>query len=305
MFRIRVWLLKGLLRLLSWLPLRVHYALGRFVAWLAGNVVRYRRAVVDGNLALCFPEKSNAERKAIRKDFYRHFGDLVAETVWFGGCRNPERLRRQRLVEIENPDTVAELLRTAPSLVILSSHCGNWELFGGIGNYNYTDTPTGFTEQNYCVVYREQSSKVWNEVLGWNRLAPVLDKEHFEGYLEMLNFVRYAFRNRDRKKVYDVRSDQRPYTPSPANIEVEFLGQKVDSMTGAAALARKFGMAVAVQSMRSDRRGHYILHYTPVCTDASTMSAEEIMQQYYRVLEADIRQQPELNLWTHKRFIRI
>lgn len=305
MLRIRVWLLRGLLRLLGLLPLRVHYALGRFVAWLAGSVVRYRRQVVDGNLALCFPEKPDAERNAIRRAFYRHFGDLVAETIWFGGCRRPERLRRQRLVEIENPGTVADLLDAAPSLVILSSHCGNWELFGGIGSYNYTDTPTGFTEQNYCVVYREQSSKVWNEVLRENRLTPIRDREHFEGYLEMLDFVRYVFRHRDQKKVYDVRTDQRPYTPSPANIEVEFLGRKVDSMTGAAAVAHKFGMAVAVQSMRSDRRGHYILHYTPVCTDASAMSPEEIMQQYYRILEDDIRQQPELNLWTHKRFIRI
>ena len=45
-------LLKGTLRLLSKLPLGVHYALGGVLAWLARVVVRYRRHVVDHNLAL-------------------------------------------------------------------------------------------------------------------------------------------------------------------------------------------------------------------------------------------------------------
>ena len=146
MHRLGTWILKALLRLLGLLPLRVHYALGRFVSWLAGDVLRYRRDVVVSNLTRCFPELNTWDLKPIRKAFYRHFGELIAEAVWFGGCRNPERLRRQRLVEIENPEEAARLFEAAPSVVVMYSHCGNWELFGGIGSYNYTDTPLPFTE---------------------------------------------------------------------------------------------------------------------------------------------------------------
>ena len=104
MRKIGTWLIKALLRLLGLLPLRVHYALGRVVAWLAEDVFHYRRDVVIHNLTKCFPDKNVWDLKPIRKDFYRHFGDLVAEAVWFGGCRNAERLHRQRLVEVENPE---------------------------------------------------------------------------------------------------------------------------------------------------------------------------------------------------------
>lgn len=298
-------LVKGLLRLLGLLPLRVLYALGRFVAWLAGDVVRYRRDVVMYNLTKCFPEKNVWELAPIRKAFYRHFGEIVAETVWFGGCRDAGRLHRARLVEVENPEVAARLFDAAPSMVVMYSHCGNWELYGGIASYNYGDTPLPFTEQNYCVVYREQSSRMWNEILRENRFAPLKDRKHFPGYIESKDIVRYAFSHRDEKKVYNLNTDQRPYFASSANLELEFMGQRVQTMTGGAALARKFGMSVAYLTMRRERQGRYVMRYTPICEDASAMSVEEIMKQYYKLLEQDIREQPENYLWTHQRFVRI
>ena len=295
----------GLLRLLRLLPLRVHYALGRFVAWLAGDVLRYRRDVVMHNLTKAFPDRNVWDLKPIRKEFYRHFGELVAETVWFGACRNPKRLRRARLVEIENPEEAARLFDAAPSMVVMYSHCGNWELYGGIESYNYSDTPVPFTEQNFCVVYREMSSRMWDDILRDNRFAPLKDRRNFPGYIESRDIIRYAFSHRDEKKVYNVNTDQRPYFVSPGNLDVDFFGQRVQTMTGAAALARKFGMSVAYLSMRRERQGHYLLHYTPICEDASKMSVQDIMQTYYTLLEKDVREQPGNYLWTHQRFARI
>ena len=305
MHKLGVFLLKVPLRLLGLLPLRVHYALGRFVAWLAEDVVRYRRDVVMHNLTKAFPEKNVWDLKPIRKAFYQHFGELVAEAVWFGGCRNAKRLRRARLVEVENPEVAARLFEAAPSMVVMYSHCGNWELYGGIESYNYTDKPLPFNEQNFCVVYRELSSRAWDEVMRDNRFAPLKDRKHFPGYIETKDLIRYAYSHRDEKKVYNVNTDQRPYFASPANMDVDFFGQRVQTMTGAAALARKLGMSVAYLSMRRERRGHYVMRYEPICEDASKLGVAEIMQQYYRLVEADIRQQPENYLWTHQRFARM
>ena len=89
----------GLMRALSALPLKVHYAFARFLSWFLKNVMRYRRDVVITNLSRSFPDKKYHEISAIADEFYKHFGRLVAEAVWFSGCRNPERLRRQRIVE--------------------------------------------------------------------------------------------------------------------------------------------------------------------------------------------------------------
>ena len=295
----------GLLRLLGLLPLRVHYALGHFLAWFAENVIRYRRDVVIHNLTRCFPDKNAWELKPLRKAFYRHFGDLVAETVWFGGCRSAKRLRRQRLVEVVNPEVISHLYEVAPSVVVMYSHCGNWELFGGMLNYNYTDTPFPFDEQDYCVVYRQMSSKMWDDIMRENRTAPLKDRKHFSGYIESQDIIRYAFSHRDEKKVYNLNTDQRPYFKSSGILDIDFMGQRLQTMAGAAALARKFGMAVAYLGMRPDRRGHYEMRYVPICEDASKMEVQEIMQQYYTLLEKDIREQPENYLWTHQRFARI
>ena len=64
-------------------------------------------------------------------------------------------------------------------------------------------------------------------------------------------------------------------------------------------------MSVAYLTMRREGRGHYVMRYVPICENASRMEVQDIMQQYYRLLEADIRQQPENYLWTHQRFARI
>ena len=295
-------MIHGVLRLFGSMPLKVHYAISGFLAWIIGDVFRYRRDVVSFNLARCFPEKTTKELKALRKDSYRHFADIVVEAVWFGACRNPERLRKARIVSIANPELALDLFGKAPGMAVLYSHCGNWELYGGIENYNYTDGKIPFTEQNFCVVYKETNSRTTDAVLRENRVAPLKDRDGFEGYVETKELVRYALRHRDDKKVYNINTDQRPYVSSNANVPVRFLGLDTESMTGAAAIARKLGMAVCYLTMRIEERGHYILEYKPICEDASKMTAQEIMQQYYSYLEEDIRKQPANYLWTHKRF---
>lgn len=66
-------LLIALFRFIAHLPLGVLYLLSDFAFVLVYYVARYRRAVVDDNLAQCFPDKTADERNAIRRNFYRNF----------------------------------------------------------------------------------------------------------------------------------------------------------------------------------------------------------------------------------------
>lgn len=302
--KIGKFLIQALLRLLSLLPLKVHYALGRVMAFLAEKVFRYRTSDVLINLARSFPEKKYDELREIKHRFYLQLGDIIAETVWFGGCRNPERLHRKHLVELD-PEGLRELNRLhelAPSVVIMVSHAGNWELYGGVASYNYSDVPLPLTEQNFCIVYLKQKSKMWDEILRDNRFAPLVDRKNFEGYLESRQLVRYVFTHRGEKKFFNINTDQHPYFNAPDFMKVKFMHQECTTMRAAADLARKFSFAVCFLSYTLESRGHWKLNYIPVCDNASEMSAEEIMNRYYRLLEADIDAQPWNYLWTHRRW---
>ena len=302
MKKVGEYLIRGLMAVFAALPLGVHYFNARILAWLAGSVFRYRRAVVEDNLRQSFPEKDEAAIKALTRDFYNHFADLVVEAVWFGGCRNPKRLRRSHIVEVANPEEMAHLTEVAPSVSVMYSHTGNWELLGGIASYNYSDVDTGFTEQNFCVVYRKMSSDLWDRIMRDNRFAPLLDREHFEGYLESKELIRYAFRHKDEKKYYHSNTDQRPYFAGSDNVSISFMGRECKTMSGVAGIARKFGYAVCYMGMERAGRGRYVIRYRTICEDARTMSVEDIMKRYYELLEEDIRKQPENYLWSHRRW---
>ena len=286
------------MRLLSLLPLKVHYALASVLGFLLEKVFRYRVQDATINIARSFPDIDYKEVKAIRHRFYRHLADIAAEAVWFGGCKGGRRLHESRIVRIDGLTELARCHESSPDIVVLMSHTGNWELYGGYASYVYTEEPMPFNDGNVCIVYLRQSSKVWDQVMRSNRLAPI--EEGFEGYLESRQVIRYALEHRGQKKIYNFITDQYPYFGS--TLPVRFMNQDTLSMKGAADLARKTGAAVFYLGMTSEGRGHYTLRYKPICDNASEMSSAQIMEQYYSLLEADIRAQPWNWLWTHRRW---
>jgi len=293
-------LIKGPMRLLGKLPLKVQYWNAGLVAFLAGSVFNYRRDDVMVNLARSFPDKKYKELRRIKKEFYRHFGDLVAETLWFGAS-DERRIRKQDIAHVVNPEEFQQVFDNAKSVVNLYSHCGNWELFGGI-EYYFPKDNSPVHEDNCVVVYKEMTSKVWDQLLKENRLAPLGNPKSFEGYVESNDIVRFIFNHKDRKMVYNFNTDQSPYIYSGANLDIDFMHQRTKTMTAAAALAHKFGFAVCYMSMPSVSRGHYEIRYELICQDASQMSVADIMDRYYRHLERDLNSQPWNYLWTHRRW---
>ena len=287
------------MRLLSLLPLRLHYALARLVAWLAEKLIRYRVSDVLVNLGRSFPDKDYSEIKAIKHRFYRHFGNLLAETIWFGGC-SFKRLQKSGIVRFEGLEELERLYESSPSVMVLMSHAGNWELYGGFESY--FEEPLVFNPGNVVIVYLQQSSKMWDDIMKRNRLAPMKDPKGFEGYLESRRVLRYALEHRSEKKVYNFIIDQYPYFAVKNPLHVRFMGQDTVTMTGAADLARKLGMAVCYLSVQEKEGGGYVYKYVPLFQDASALDSEQIMSRYYALLEEDLKAQPWNYLWSHRRW---
>ena len=289
-----------IISLLSRLPLSVLYALASVLAFVAHRVLKYRLRVVRGNIDLCFPDLSVVEREEIISKFYKHLADIIVETVWFGGC-DRERLAKQLMVTVLNHEVVKELSDSGRSIVLLSSHYGNWELSGGIRIYCLAQGESAFKEHNTIYVYKKMSSKTWNEFMHRNRVAPLDDPEHYEGYLESNEVLRYVIAHRNEQKFYNFITDQRPYRSAKGSVPVTFLGQQCQSMAAAANLALHYGFHIVYQRMRWVSRGHYTYEFIPIATSENT-TAQDVMNRYYELLTEDIISNPEQYLWSHKRF---
>ena len=294
-------LTRGIIVLLSKLPLKFHYFMADFLAWFLRKVVKYRYSTVMINLSRSFPDKKYKELDRKAKDFYTHLGEIFAETIWFGGS-SYERLRRNGIVVVTNPEVANEAFLSAPSMTVLSTHCGNWELLGGLLGYE-TESGEKFVirEEDIQVVYKKLSSPVSDEVFRRNRVAP-LEHVGIECEIESSNILRQALRNKDSRKMYIYPTDQAPYRKAGKHPIGEFMHQQTNVMLGSVGVACRLAHSVVYMKMKRVQRGRYEMTFIPICMNASEMAPEEIMRKYYDLLEEEINGTPHNWLWTHKRW---
>ena len=292
---------RGLMVALSKLPLRFHYFMADILAWLLRKVLRYRYSTVMINLSRSFPNKKYKEIDRIAKDFYKHMGEIFAEAIWFGGS-SYKRLYDSGIVTVMNPEELNELFLSTPSMTVLSTHCGNWELLGGFLGYR---TPSGekvaIREEEIRVVYKKLSSPVSDEVFRRNRVAP-LERVGTSCEIESMNILRHAVSNRDKRLVYIYPTDQAPYWKAGKHPIGEFMHQQTNVMLGSVGVACKLSHSVMYMKMRRVERGRYEMTLIPICRNASEMTPEQIMRKYYDLLQQEIEETPHNWLWTHKRW---
>lgn len=297
MKKISISLVRGLMVLMSRLPLSWLYGIGDAFAWIARRVLHYRERVIMTNLARSFPEKKYWDLDPIADAYYKHMGEIFAEAIWFGGS-DYKRVRKQKICTMTNAEVLYDAFNESPSVIVLNSHCGNWEILGGFCVYDYNDSQSApYTEENLFSVYKKLTNEVMDEVFKRNRVNCVKDHEVL---LEASRFLRFALRNKDKKNIYVANSDQSPYVGR--FFVGEFLNQPTYAMTGAVGVAHKLNMSVVYMKMARKERGSYEISFVKLCDDASQYSPEDIVGKYYAELEKEIKETPHNWLWSHKRW---
>ncbi len=294
-------IVRGCIVILGKLPLKFHYFMGDVLAWVVKNVLRYRSDVVWVNISRSFPDKKYRALKGIFNDFYRHFGEICAEAIWFGGS-SYKRLYDKGIVTITNPEEINDCFLSAPSMTVLSTHCGNWELMGGFLGYRTSmGVKVAIKEEDITVVYKRLTNEVFDDVFRRNRVAP-LEIVGTACEVESSNVLRFAIRHHEERRVYIYPTDQAPYRKAGRHSIGKFMHQETNVMLGSVGMACKFSHSVMYMKMRRVERGQYEMTLIPICRDASKMSPEEIMRKYYDLLEEEINETPCNWLWTHKRW---
>jgi len=98
----------------------------------------------------------------------------------------------------------------SPSVLLMHSHLGNWELTSAIADFLPLDkSQVEVIEKSIYVVYKRLASKFWDRFMRENRQANL--NNTFKGYVESGEVLRVAFRNKDKKRIYVFPTDQFPY----------------------------------------------------------------------------------------------
>jgi KDO2-lipid IV(A) lauroyltransferase len=283
--KITLALLTFTLKAIAIWPLRILYVLSDLIYPLVYYIVGYRREVVRKNLENSFPEKSEKEIREIEKRFYRHFCDYVLETVKLLHISDEEMRRRMRFT---NPEYIEQLRSDGRPIFLYLGHQANWEYIISITMWTSPEFTAG-------QIYHPLSNKVMDKLIYRLRsrfnTVGIPQKQALRAIITMV---------RDGKHpLLGFIADQRP----PRRPEPEwmtFLNQDTAIITGGEAMGRKLNAHFVYGSMKCVRRGYYELTFQPIVP----VEGEEYgySKQYMRMLEQDIKEQPHLYLWTHKRW---
>lgn len=268
-------------------PFALLYLRSDFIFFLVYHVARYRRKVVRTNLLNSFPDKSETEIKGIEKQFYHNLCDLALEI-----CKllvmKPEDLKQH--VVFTNPEMITELYENQKSLFVAFPHSGNWEWFGKI---MHTLSP-----HKASAIYKRIKNDDFERFM--LRLRTSFNLEH-EQMIEANSAMKVLLSRRDIPNSILIVADQSP-RGTEKDYWTDFLHQDTCWFTGLERMAKMLGYAVVFAEMRRTKRGYYEVTFKKICDNPNETEKGFVMEQYVRLLERFIYDNPDNWLWSHRRW---
>ena len=83
-----------------------------------------------------------------------------------------------------------------------------------------------------------------------------------------------------------------------------FLNRPTAFLKGPEKFARVQGVPVVMMTTTRPKRGYYHFEYFLLADDPGNLKEGELMRRYVKHLEENIRLQPEIYLWSHRRWKR-
>lgn len=251
-----------------------------FVYYIAG----YRKKVVLTNLRNAFPEKTDIEIKNIAKKYYRHFSDLMLESIKMSHMSVGDFKKR---VIIENPELVNQFYDKGKSIMVLTMHYNNWE---------WSSCFPLYLKHTIIGVYKQLHNQRFDEFTYQNRTQ-------MGGELvQNKNILRRIIKAEKQKESVFVwlAGDQTPHLEQ--NFWFTFLNQDALFYPGPAVISKKFDLPVFFQKIEKTGRGKYKTTFELLFENPNLFNEAEIIKIYIKQMEKVIREKPEYYLWSHRRW---
>ena len=275
--------LLAFLWLFQWLPLGIQAAIGSAFGSLGFRLVRSRRRIALRNLALCFSERSEAEREALAREHFRWLGRSLLERglLWYA---SPARLKR--LIRVEGDVHLAE--RSDKPVMWLAPHFMALDVAGA--------SVLLFQKRKGISIYQRQSNAVMDRALRRGRLrlgnAEIFSRDEAGKALMRAIKKGDGFFNLPDMD-FGIRDSG----------FVPFFGVPAATLLAPSRLARALGMVVqpVVAEILPGGAG-YVVRYQEPWPDFPTDDAVADAARINRWIESEIRKLPAQYLWVHRRF---
>jgi KDO2-lipid IV(A) lauroyltransferase len=282
---------KGFLRLgifflylISLLPFWFLYIIADVLFFIIYYLVRYRREVVQQNLANAFPEKTVKERHDIEYKYYRYLADLIVETVKMITISEKQIQRR---VVATNAELVHEYFAKGKSIIAVAGHYCNWEM--AALNFNFV------TDKRFMIVYKPLSNDTFNKFF-------IRIRSRFGGQpVAMKQTMRKMVEYKNELTVSVLVGDQTP-VQHEVNYFTNFLNQPTAVFLGIEKISKAIDAAVVFYDMKRVKRGYYTYTLVPLTENAKQTAEHEITDRHVQYLDGMIRREPQYWLWSHRRW---
>lgn len=266
------------------MPYPLLYLFSDFSFLVLYKLLGYRKKVVLQNIKNSFPEKTTEEQGLIMRNFYKHFCDIIVESLK-GFVISKKKLRKR--FTIVNSELANKYFKQGKDVVFVGGHYNNWEMLAQGVSLEL--------EHKIVGIYKPLSNKYFDRKMKKSRekhgmfLCPIKETK--------------AFLDRDlgRPKGTIFAIDQSPGNPEKS-YWLPFLNQDTPVLFGAEKNAKEYNSPVIFCTINKVKRGHYQGELKLICDNPEATGYGQITEQNTKMLEKDIVANPEFWLWTHRRW---
>ena len=273
-----------LLYLVSYLPFFWLYQLSNFTSFVLYRILGYRKKIVVDNLKNSFPNFSDQEIQRIIRRFYRHLGDMILETIKSFSMPLSTYTKVVRLTDQQLFDKFYEQKR---SCILALGHLDGFEW--GVASL------TSYIKHKVYCLYKPLK----NQVLG-KHLYKARQKTGVILIESAIAFRKILQTKAENPSVYGFIADQSPSAKDA--YWTTFLNRDTAFFSGIEKISVKLDLPVIYLSISKPKRGECIITPKLITDQPKLTEAGYISEQYVRLLEEDIKKNPEIWLWSHKRW---
>jgi Kdo2-lipid IVA lauroyltransferase/acyltransferase len=283
--RLEYLIVRALVALTRMMPDWLIYWCGTLLGLLFYALDGPHRRIAERNLATAFPVRSAAERRAIARGAFAHFGRLLFELLKFSTLSNDAMLSR---FEFDGEDRARLAYAQGKGVLFFTGHFGFWELHAIV--HPLRIAPIG-------VLARALDNP------GLNDLLEHIRQRTGNTVIYRKGTIRRVMRMLQAGGGVAVLIDQ--HIQSRDAIYVDFFERPAATTSMVAALALRTGAPVVPVFALPLGSGRYRMIYEhPVEPPGgeSQDAIREFTQRCTDVLEMYVRRHPELWLWMHRRW---